>query len=79
VLYVLPPAQRYQSIPFIAKYIRWLKYHKTVSYTLIMTAFGVVSNPDVEEKLYMELHEAFPDPNELCLAKLEKLPYLVSD
>ncbi|KAH0611669.1 uncharacterized protein H6S33_010934 [Morchella sextelata] len=51
---------------------------ETVSYTLIMTAFGVVSNPDVEEKLYMELHEAFPDPNELCLAKLEKLPYLIA-
>lgn len=55
------------------------KITQTVSYTLIMTAFGIVSNPDVEEKLYRELREAFPDPNELCLSKLEKLPYLVSD
>ncbi|KAI5848510.1 cytochrome P450 [Morchella snyderi] len=51
---------------------------ETVSYTLIMTAFGVVSSPDVEEKLYKELREAFPDPNELCLTKLEKLPYLIA-
>lgn len=51
---------------------------ETLSYTLIMTAFGVVSNPDIAEKLYHELLEAFPDPEDLSFTKLERLPYLIA-
>jgi cytochrome P450 len=38
--------------------------------------FEVLSTPEVHERLHKELRDAFPDPADINLLSLEKLPYL---
>ena len=52
---------------------------ETTGATLAVTTVYVLADPDVHMKLFDELREAIPDPNNIPdLAVLEKLPYLVS-
>jgi hypothetical protein len=43
------------------------------------TIFGVLNSPEIYQKLFAELKEAFPSVNdEITFLKLEALPYFVS-
>lgn len=45
---------------------------------MTVAAYNVVNNPEIYQKLAVELKAAFPDPNaRLDFQVLEKLPYLV--
>lgn len=50
----------------------------TTGNAMTVSAYNVVKNPEIYEKLREELLEAFPsDKEKLDFLKLEKLPYLV--
>lgn len=48
----------------------------TTATTTTDVAFELAMNPDVQEKLRAEQLDAFPDPYDVDLPKLLKLPYL---
>jgi cytochrome P450 len=49
----------------------------TTGNAMTVSAYNVVSNPEIFEKVRKELQAEFPDPNErLDFVKLETLPYL---
>lgn len=51
----------------------------TTGNCMTITAYNVVRNPAIYDRLTRELKEAFPDPNgRMEFVALEKLPYLVS-
>lgn len=47
----------------------------TVANTFCFLIYHIATNPDVQEKLYEELHAAMPDP-EITDERLAKMPYL---
>jgi cytochrome P450 len=48
----------------------------TTATTATYVAFELAMNPDIQGKVRRELIEAFPDPDQIDLVKLLKLPYL---
>lgn len=49
---------------------------ETTGSTAERAVFEVLSNPAIYKTLSTELREAFPDPESMNFASLEKLPYL---
>lgn len=50
----------------------------TTGNALTIATYNVVINPEIYQRLTVELKEAFPDPDaDIDFTSLEKLPYLV--
>jgi cytochrome P450 len=57
----------------------WSGGWDTVGFALTMGTYQLLQNPDIMERLYNELKEAWRDPNEAPdIAILDKLPYLTA-
>ncbi|KAM0541625.1 hypothetical protein ACHAPJ_013173 [Fusarium lateritium] len=55
----------------------WSGGWDTVGFTLTMGFYQLLRNPEIKERLYHELKDAWRDPNEPpVMATLDKLPYL---